>query len=312
MSKKGFDKKVTAWAPATVANVGVGFDLLGFAIAGIGDTVTVKRTLDRAVKITNIDTTSDLPFAADKNTATAGLIKLQKDLNLPFGFSVEIKKGIPKGSGMGGSASSAVAAILAANALLKRPLKREALLPYAIEGEFVASGSRHADNVAPGLLGGFVLVQSDGEVLKLPVPRDLRVVLLYPGFELETKKAREILPAHITLKEHIHASALLAGFLVGCFSKNHKLIKKNLKDILIEPYREKLVPGFREIKTTAEENGAWGAAMAGAGPSLFVWCAAKSAKKLAQKLLASAISQGHENSKVWISAINSHGARIVK
>jgi len=207
-----------AFAPASVGNVGVGFDILGHAIEGVGDTVTVRRIDEPGVRIHAIrGTTVDLPLGAEDNTAGAALIALRAALNLPFGFEVEIDKGIALGSGMGGSAASCVAALVAANALLPQPLSREALYPFALTGEAVASGGRHGDNLGPMLLGGLVLSTAD-RLVPVPVPAAWHSLLVHPDAVLETRRARAALQGHYALGEFVAQSANLALVLSGCYT----------------------------------------------------------------------------------------------
>ena len=253
----------SAFAPASVGNVGVGFDILGHVIAGAGDTVTVRRIDVLEVHIAAIrGTTVDLPLDAPSNTAGAALIALREALQLPFGFEVEIEKGIPLGSGMGGSAASCVAALVAANELLDEPLSREALYPYALVGEAVASGGRHGDNLGPMLLGGLVLATAE-HLVKVPVPEAWHSVLVHPDAILETRRAREALKGDYTLSEFVAQSANLALVLAGCHAGDAQLVRAGLKDVLVEPRRSPLIVGFDAAKQAALDAGAMGASISG-------------------------------------------------
>jgi len=210
----------SAFAPASVGNVGVGFDILGHTIAGPGDRVHVHRIAEPVVRIVAIrGSTTTLPTIAARNTAGAALIALRETLALPFGFEIDIEKGIPFGSGMGGSAASAVAALVAANALLDEPLERAALYPFALDGEAVASGSHHGDNVGAMLLGGLVLAAGD-RLTPIPVPAGLRCVLVHPHAVLETRAARAVLQGGYMLSAFVAQSANLALVLAGCFAND--------------------------------------------------------------------------------------------
>ncbi|MGH8105821.1 MAG: homoserine kinase, partial [Arenimonas sp.] len=275
----------TAFAPASVGNVGVGFDILGHSLEGAGDTVTVRKTDTNDIRVTAISgTMTELPLETENNTAARALRAMREDLQLDYGYQIEIVKGIALGSGMGGSAASATAAVVAANALLETPLPREALYRYALEGEAAASGSYHGDNVGPQLLGGLVLATRDS-VIAIPTPGNLYCALVHPHFVLETRKAREALSGHYALKEFIGQSEGLALLLAGCFKSDFAMIQKSLHDVLIEPRRSPLIPGFANVKQSALDNGALGSSISGAGPSVFAWCIGEAvAKNAAQKM----------------------------
>ena len=261
-----------AFAPASVGNVAVGFDLLGHTVEGPGDLALVRKTTTPGVRIAAVRGCAHaLPLEAENNTAGAGLLALLRALQIDsFGFEVELDKGIPFGSGMGGSAASAVAALVAANALLDAPLSREALYPFALAGEAVASGSAHGDNVGPMLLGGLTLATHD-RVLRLPVPAGLTCLLVHPHAVLETRRAREVLAKPYALQEVVAQNERLAMFLVACHRGERALLRGALEDVLVEPRRAPLVPGFAAAKRAALDAGAIGASLSGAGPSLFAW-----------------------------------------
>ena len=308
-------KSVTAFAPATIGNVAVGFDLLGFPIDSVGDQITVTRIPEAGVvRIAKISGAKNLPMAPEKNTATVGLLELCRDLKLDFGFEVSIQKGIPIGSGMGGSAASAVGAIVAANALLEKPLHNDELLKYALIGENVASGSAHADNIAPCLYGGLTLARPTNppQIVRIPVPPEILVVLVHPGFELETKKARALLKSEISLKSHIQQSSNLAGFLVGCFRSDIRLIQQSLVDVLIEPQRAHLIPGFQAVRAAAMAEGALGCSISGAGPSLFALAvSAHSAARIRQAMVQEFMRAGMQNVDAWVAPVRQQGAALL-
>jgi homoserine kinase len=212
---KNLPMKASAFAPASIGNIGVGFDILGQSIEGPGDRATVSRIDAPIVRIAGIVGCADpLPIDPVRNTAGVALMRLRETLGLDFGFEIELLKGIPLGSGMGGSAASCVAALVAANALLDRPLEREALYPFAVDGEAVASGGRHGDNVGPMLIGGVVLATAD-RLLRLDTPPGLHCVLVHPHMQIETRRAREALQGHYALSEFTAQNAHLALFLTG-------------------------------------------------------------------------------------------------
>lgn len=310
-------KTVTAFAPATVANVAVGFDLLGFAFGVIGDEVSLTQTASRAVKIIEINGSvkgiEALPREAAKNTATVGLLKLTQEHQLDFGFEVKIRKGISLGSGMGGSAASAVAAIVAANAFLQKKLSLEEQLSYALQGEAFASGSAHADNIAPCLYGGLTLTRSIDpvDVLRVPVPKGIFAVVVHPDLQLETKVARGVLQKVVSLKGHIEQSAGLAGVLLGCCQNDLELVGRSLKDNLIEPQRQHLIPGFAQAKAAALALGALGCSISGAGPSVFAWAKSLREAQAMGEAMVAAFAKSGLKSQMWVAPISVAGARCL-
>ncbi len=300
-----------AFSPASVGNVGVGFDILGHAIAGVGDTVTVRRTDAPGVRIAAIrGTTVDLPLDAPSNTAGAALLSLCEALALPFGFEVEIDKGIPLGSGMGGSAASCVAALVAANELLDAPLAREALYPHALAGEAVASGGRHGDNLGPMLLGGLVLATAD-RLVKIPVPAAWHSLLVHPDAVLETRRARAALQGEYQLREFIGQSANLALVLAGCHAGDAALVRAGLEDVLVEPRRAPLIVGFDAAKQALLAGGALGGSISGAGPSLFGWFETRAQAEAAAPAVQAAFARAGFASQAWVSPIESPGAVVL-
>ena len=306
---------ITAFAPASVANIAVGFDILGFSIDSVGDTVTlVKISEPQKVFIESITGLENLPLDPHKNTATVGLLKMLQELNLPFGFKVIIEKGIPLSSGMGGSAASSVAAIMAASAFLPNPLTKTELLFYALEGEKAASGSLHADNIAPSLFGGLTLIRSLDpiDVISIPTPK-LYCVLIHPDIKIETKYARSILKSQISLKQHVQQSAHLAAFIIGCFNQDYDLIRRSCKDFIIEEQRAHLIPGFYDVKKAAFNAGALACSISGSGPSLFALAAnEKDGKTIRDSMMLAFNTNGVTHMDSWISLISNQGSIITK
>lgn len=305
---------VTAFAPASIGNVAVGFDVLGHSFQTIGDRVTARRIEERTVRIASISgTATDLPKDPEHNTAGMAVLSMVRDLNLDFGFELSIEKGIPLGSGLGGSAASAVAGVVAANALLPQQLDKLALLKFAMKGEAVASGSVHVDNIAPSLYGGLVLTVGidNPNVKQIPVPDTVRCVLVHPHMMLSTRAAREILNRSIDLSNVIWQTANLAGFLTGCFTGDLRLIRESLEDVIIEPQRQVLIPGFKAVKEGAMSNGALGCSISGAGPTIFAWCEAPNAERIRDAMVAGFKAHALD-SDAWISTLDPAGARIVQ
>ena len=247
--------RAKASAPATVGNAGVGFDILGYAVDVLEDVVEV-HVGDPGVRITNITgVVEELPMVAAKNTATAGLVQLVADRRLPYGFDVQIHKGIPRGSGLGGSAASAVAGIVATNAVLDEPLTEEELIHYALIGESVASGAAHPDNVAPCLMGGLVYCGSS-PFIKVPVPDGLHVALVHPHVEVNTESARAALPGDLLLRTHVDQSAMLASFLCASYRTDLHRFCEACVDFIAEPYRKQMIPNFEHARFEAFRAGA--------------------------------------------------------
>lgn len=303
--------EATAFAPAGVGNVGVGFDILGHTIVGPGDRVTVRRVAEPGVRIVAVrGCATPLPTIAEHNTAGAALIALRNTLALPFGFDIEIDKGIPYGSGMGGSAASAVAALVAANALLDRPLSRQALYPFALDGEAVASGGRHGDNVGAMLLGGLVLATGN-RLVSIPVPPALCCALVHPHAVLETRAARAALEGDYDLSTFVEQSAHLAQLLAGCFAGDFDLIRSGLDDVLIEPRRVALIPGFPAVKHAALDAGALGASISGAGPSVFAWCDGERIAEAAARAMREAFAAAGFESDAWVSPVAGPATQVI-
>jgi len=304
--------QVTAFAPASVGNVGVGFDLLGHAIDGPGDRVSARRSDEPGVVIESIEgVITDLPTAPDRNTAGRAVIALLGYLKVDFGIALRIEKGIPLGSGLGGSAASATAALVATNALLDQPLEVEALYPFALAGESVASGSMHGDNVGPQLLGGLVLATLE-RLVRIPVPDGLWSAVVHPDHIVETRRARETLAKPFEIATIVKQNALLAQFLLGCQTGDLDLIRAGLADVLVEPRRAPLVPGFEQVKQAALDHGALGASISGAGPSVFGWFNDQTQATAARQAMIEAFAQADLLAEGWVSPVNSAGARLTK
>lgn len=307
-------RQARAFAPASVGNIGVGFDLLGHSIDGPRDVATVRRIDTPEVRIRaiagDVAGADRLPLEAERNTAGRALIALREALVLPFGFEVELEKGIPLGSGLGGSAASCVAAVVAANALLETPLSRDALYPFALQGEAVASGSLHGDNVAPMLLGGVTLATHD-RMIALAVPDGLYAVVAHPDQELETRRARAALAAPYPLSQFVEQSMHLALFLTGLQRGDLDLIRAGLVDALVEPRRAGLIPGFAEVKAAALAHEALGASISGAGPSVFAWFASKAQAEAAAPAMRNAFRAAGYDARAYVSPVAGPRAEVL-
>ncbi len=304
-------EQARAFSPGSVGNVGVGFDILGHAIAGLGDSATVRKIDAPTVRITAITGTgTDLPLEAHRNTAGGALLALREALDLPFGFALEIEKGIPLGSGLGGSAASCVAALVAANALLDAPLAAEALYPFALAGEAVASGGKHGDNVGPMLLGGLVLATAD-RLTRISVPATWHAAVVHPHAVLETRRAREALQGAYALHQFVMQSANLAQVLLGCERGDAGLVRAGLSDVLVEPRRAPLIGGFAAVKHAALEAGAMGSSISGAGPSVFAWCETKATAERAATAMSAAFANAGFASDIVLTPIACPAAKVL-
>ena len=303
-------KRATAFAPASIGNLAVGFDLLGGAIDGVGDRATVERTDDGTVIITEITgVVTDLPLEPAANTAGRALLGLL-ELRSGVGFRLSLDKGIALGSGMGGSAASAVAALLAANATLDIPLSDTELYDLALLGEAVASGSVHGDNVAPCLYGGIVLAPSSGAPVRVPVPSSLWTAVCHPHMVLSTREARAALKGEYMLSSFVEQSEGLALVLAGCYTNDLSLVRRGLRDVLVEPRRASLIPGFADVKRAALDAGALGSSISGAGPSVFAWFDGKEAAERGVDAMAAAFATAGLASDRFVSPASAPGARL--
>ena len=303
----------TAFAPATVGNVGIGFDILGHTVEAVGDRVTARRVAQAGVRVASISgVVTDLPRGVERNTAGKAVLSLWQSAQAEGGVELDIVKGIPLASGLGGSAASAVAAVVAANALLDTPATPLQLLRFAMQGEQVASGSIHVDNIAPSLFGGLVLTVGidHPRVKQIPVPPDIRCVLVHPHMRVATRDARGILSQTVTLSDFVWQTANLAGFISGCYSNDLDMIRDAFEDVVIEPQRQALIPGFRAVRAAAMACGALGCSISGAGPSVFAWCEARHAES-ARDAMVRAFAEHGKEADHWITSIEPRGARIV-
>ncbi|MEQ8424170.1 MAG: homoserine kinase [Cyclobacteriaceae bacterium] len=308
-------ESVRVFAPATVSNVNCGFDVLGFAMDGPGDEVQVSLTSTNQIKISSIlPETINLPTSPEKNTAGVAISSFLKALGSEQGVDIALTKNLPLGSGIGSSGASAVAALVGINHLMGSPMSRDELIVHAMEAERVACGSAHADNVAPALLGGFVLIRGYNplDVVKIPIAIQLWCVVVHPGIELKTSDSRKVLKKDIPLKDLVTQTGNIAGLVVGLMKPDSALISRCLVDVVAEPLRTKFIPGFTDIKQKAKEEGALGSGISGSGPSIFALCESK--------LVAENVGVGIQNvfesyqvkSQIFISPISETGARILR
>jgi len=306
--------RVTAFAPATVSNVACGFDVLGFALDTPGDEVTARLTTG-GVRIDDVvNDGGRLPREASKNTAGVAARALLARVGDTRGVALTIRKGLPLSSGLGGSAASAVGAVVAVDALIGSRLPLDVLLACAFEGERLGAGSAHADNIAPCLYGGFVLVRSPQpvDIVRLPVPADLAAVVVHPNLEIETAKARALLGAEVPLADAIRQWANLGAFVDALHRGDFDLLSRSLVDSIAEPRRAPLLPGLAAIKRAATDAGALGCSLSGSGPSLFALCRGlDTARRVADAMTAEVRRHIPGEPQTYVSAIAPRGARVV-
>lgn len=301
------------FSPATVANVSCGFDSLGFAVDTVGDEMTFTKTASKGVKITSI-TGATLSYNVDENAASAVVQKMLIAAKADFGVELTISKGYSPGSGLGSSAASAAGAAFGTNQLLGNIYSNLELVKFAMFGEEVACGSQIADNVAAAIYGGFVLIRSYAplEIVKLPVPKELRLVAIHPQVEVKTKDAREVLPKQIDLKDAITQWANVGGLISGLYTNDYNLISNSLVDIIVEPYRKKLIPYFDDVKNAGLKSGALGAGISGSGPTIFALCKGDGSASDVH----SAINESYKNTGIdytlFTSKINNQGIKILE
>ncbi len=308
-------KEVRVFAPATVANVACGYDVLGFAIDKPGDEVVARFSTEVGLRITKI--TGDdgkLPLEAEKNTAGVAALDLLKHLGkLDLGIEMEIHKKMPFGSGLGSSAASAVAGAYAMNQLLGEPLTKKQLLPYAMTGEASADGAWHADNVGPCLLGGMVFIRDNQEldIAQLPVPENLWAAVVHPDIEILTKVARDILPKEIPLADVTQQVGNLGGLICGLIQEDYGMISRSVHDVIAEPKRQKLIPEFYQAKRAAMSAGALGFSISGAGPSVFALCEGEESARKVGVAVSGAFANVELGNQVYVSKINQNGVQVV-
>jgi homoserine kinase len=307
---------VTAFAPATVSNVACGFDVLGFALHEPGDVVTAALSAGGGVTIAEIcGDNGRLPRAASRNTAGIAARALLDAVGERRGVTLTIRKGLPLSSGLGGSAASAVAAVVAVNALVGARASLETVMACAFEGERIGAGSAHGDNIGPAVYGGLVLVRvaNPPDVVRLPVPAGLTAVVVHPDVEIETATARALLGTHVPLADAIREWANLGAFVDALHRSDFELLSRSLEDTIAEPRRAPLVPGFAAIKQAAVAAGALGCSLSGSGPSLFALCrSVADGERVARAMTAAVLTHiGGAPPQTYVSPIAPQGARIV-
>ena len=307
---------VKVFAPASIGNVGCGFDVMGLCVDKPGDEVVLSFNDSNKLIIKNIiGDEGKLSYSATKNTVSVAISALLKQLKIKQGFDIILNKKMPLGSGLGSSAASAVAGVYAANVLLGKPIKRKKdLIPFAMEGERIACGTAHADNVAPCMLGGIVLIRKNSplEIIELHVPKKLWVIIVHPHLELLTKDSRAVLPTQISLQTGITQWANTASLVAGLYQENFKLIGNSIEDVVAEPHRSKLIPHFNDVKKVALGSGAIACSISGSGPSIFAFATSKKVANRVGEEMQKKFATNTINSDVHISKVNTKGVTIIK
>ncbi|HQV78478.1 MAG TPA: homoserine kinase [Chitinophagales bacterium] len=306
--------KIKVFAPATVANVACGFDVLGFAIDKPGDELIMEITATKGVEIVDIEGDGGvLPRDAKRNSATVAIQDYLDCIEADFGCKIWLKKMMPSGSGLGSSAASAVAGVFAINMLCNEKLSKQELMPFLLNAEKAACDAAIADNVAASLFGGFILVRSYEplDILQIPVPEDLWCAVINPHVIVLTKEAREILPKEIPLAHSLRQSANVGGMMVGLLRGDYELIGRSMVDYIAEPYRSKLIPGFYEMKNAAISAGALGASISGSGPSVFALCHGKEIANKVGEALKSEMDKLNIGADVYVSKVNNQGPKVL-
>lgn len=302
-------EEIKVFCPATVANISCGFDVLGLCLESIGDEMIVRKIKEKEIRIKNI-TGQKLPLDPKKNVAGVAAMSISNQLQIPHGFEIEIHKKIKPGSGIGSSAASASGVVYAINELTSGSLSETELVYHAMQGEVVASGEAHADNVAPAICGGFTLIRGYNplDIVKIPAPEELIVVILHPQIEIKTAEARALLAKEMSLKSAITQWGNLGGLVSGLFLNDYELISRSLIDKVAEPVRKKLIPEFDKVKQTALQAGALGSGISGSGPSVFTLCKGMESAKKVEKELKAVYQKTNIPFETHISGINITGA----
>lgn len=302
---------ITVHAPATVANMVCGFDVLGFAVNEPYDEMHIRFCDRPGVTIHNLDD-YDLPTQPELNVAGAALLAMLEEIPEPIGFELAICKQIKPGSGVGSSAASSAGAVVAANRLLNNRFSKQDLVRFAMNGEKVASGVKHADNIAPCIYGGVTLIRSifPLDIVPLTVPQ-LYVTIVHPQIEVRTADARSILKQQVLLKDAIRQWGNIAGLVAGLLQQDYDLIGRSLEDVLIEPVRSILIPGFDTIKKNSREAGALGGGISGSGPSIFMLSKDEATAKEVQAQMHAVYERLSLDHHTYVTTINPTGVRLV-
>ena len=304
------------YAPATISNVGPGFDAFGFALDRLGDIIEVKATPEPGLKISSI--TGDngkLSRNINKNTASVAALSLLKSIEADFGIDMIINKRMPFASGLGSSAASAVAAAIAVNSLLRNKLSDEEVMLHALEGETIASaGNIHADNVAPAFFGGFTIVRSLSpvDIIKLPFNQSITCLIIYPHIAITTKESRKVLPKQVPIGTAVKQSANAGSLIAGILTNDNSLISRSMVDSIAEPYRDKLIPHYDELRSLLLEHGALNFNISGSGPTVFSFFESLKKAELARMQILLALIEMKMDADVFLSNVNQKGPELLE
>lgn len=302
--------KIRIFCPATIANVSCGFDVLGLCLDSVGDEMIIRKSPEKGVRILKIEG-QELPLETENNVAGVAVLEMLKSVETDFGFEIEIVKRIKPGSGIGSSAASSAGAVYGVNKLLGEPFTLKELIPFAMEGEKLASGALHADNVSPALLGGFTLVRSYDplDVISLPTPGELYASILHPQIEVKTADARSVLKQNVTLKTAIKQWGNLGGLISGLYTEDYNLISRCLHDDIVEPLRSVLIPAFDEVKEATLKAGALGSGISGSGPSIFALSRGEATAKKVAAAMKEVYEQINLEYDIHVSKVNTKGIK---
>ncbi len=305
-------KEVKIFTPATVANVGCGYDILGFCLDSVGDDMIIRKVNKKGIFITQIDG-FELPYEAENNVAGVSALALYNSLNLDFGFEIEINKKIKPGSGIGSSAASAVGSVFGINHLIGNPYSKNELIKFALKGEAIASGEEHADNIAPAIMGGFTLVRSTNpvDIISLPFPENLYATILHPQIEIKTSDSRSLVPSKVSLTDVISQLSSLGSFIHALHISNYDLLGKSIKDLIAEPKRMKLIPYYENLKDIAVKSGSLGTSISGSGPSIFSLSKGIDTANEIQNQLKVFMNKTNISFTTYVSKINSIGVKVI-
>ncbi|MFT6815394.1 MAG: homoserine kinase [Sphingobacteriales bacterium] len=305
--------KVRAYAPATVANLACGFDSLGLAIDSPGDIIEVCKNDTGELKVLSQLNNINLPLAVDQNVCSVAIESFRKAFNPTQGYTITMVDKINPGSGIGSSAASAVAAVYAVNKLEGEPFTKLQLMPFALDGEAVASGAIHADNIAACMFGGIILIRENQplDIVHLPVPNSLYCTVFYPNLKINTKESRAALSKTVDLSKAVQNSANLASFVHALHTSDYELIKRSVKDVLVEPQRKQFIKGFDQVKNDALKNNALAFSISGSGPSVFALSNSKETASALVNVMRVSFLKVNIEGKGYFSSINQKGAVII-
>jgi homoserine kinase len=304
--------EIKLFCPATIANISCGFDVLGLCLEAVGDEMIIRKSEIKGIRIIKIDG-AELPLEASKNVAGVAALALLEATDCEFGFEIEIYKKIKAGSGIGSSAASAAGAVFGVNELLGKPFSKKELVQFAMKGEAIASGSEHADNVAPAIFGGITLIRSTKplDVIKIESPSELYATVIHPQIELKTSDMRAVLKPEVSLKSAIIQWGNLGGLISGFYTSDYELIGRSLHDEIVEPLRGQFIPKFDLIKRMALENGALGSGISGSGPSIFALSKGVETANRIANTIGDVYKEMNLPYDIHVSKVNSEGIKIL-